>query len=193
MGVNQPFDIFRFEGAGALNGTIANTAFSDQSAPDLGPRARVTSTSHGLTIIGSPAIFLQNLDNPIYNGIHRVQGVTTHTFDIQLSTKFEALTPAGTELWFVGCKYNCHWKFLGFDLHMSAAGGAAENLTVRVDAYSGSIYDTLLYTQDMNLIQEISLKIDPITELEPGDIIKFAYANSNSRTWGLKIFAQYAE
>lgn len=195
MNLNQPTDIFYFEGAKTMNGTVGNSALSSQGSGDLGPIARVTSNAHGLTVTAPnrPCIYLQSMANAIYNGIHRINAVATNTFDILLSEAFAALTPAGTETWFVGCSYKSKWKLVGFDLHMSATGGTSENLTITKDAAVGATFDTLLYTQDMNAIQNLNYRFDPVRELDANDVVKFAYANTNSRTWGLSILAIYGE
>lgn len=200
MNPNQSIDTFYFEGAKAMNGTIGGTALSDQSTPDGGPIARVTSNAHGLTVTGysgivpyAPAIYIQSMANAIYNGIHRVNAVATNTFDIVLGSAFAALTPAGTETWFVGCSYKVEWKLVGFDLHMSAAGGTSENLVVTIDAAAGAVWDTPIYSQDMNVVQSVVKQFDPVIELNPYDVIKFSYANTNSRTWGLRLHAIYGE
>ena len=71
-------------------------------------------------------------------------------------------------------------------LHLSAAGGAAEDFTVTIDSASAAVYDVVLFSQDMTSVADIVWVPDrPIPVLS--DEIDFAYANSNTRTYGLEV------
>ena len=185
---NEKLDIFRFKGAKALNGTIGNTALSNPS-PGLGiVLARFTSTAHGL--LAGSNIYLQSLATDSYNGLRYLQAVATDTFDVVLRKAYSALTPAGTEIWFCGASYNINWDFIGFDLHLSAASATSENIAVVRDAAAGSQYDTNLYTADMNTVADVALLFDIPIPMLGGDVVKFTWANTNARTWGLSIYAR---
>jgi len=190
------WDKFEFEGAKAMNGTIGATITTTQTGKDGGPAARITSNAHGLTATytKAPLIFLQGLadvsSGDLYNGLRRVWAVATNTFDILLKTPFVALTPAGTELWFVGASYNEPWELLGFDLHLNAASATSENLVIAKDAKAGAAFDTKLYTKNMNTVQDIVYRFDPAVQMLANDVAKVTWANTNTKVWGMTIFAR---
>jgi len=71
-------------------------------------------------------------------------------------------------------------------LHLNAVGGAAENFTVTINSNTAAAYDTILYSQDMNAVKDVFwLPNQPVPILNC-DVIDFAYANSNSKTYGLE-------
>lgn len=72
-------------------------------------------------------------------------------------------------------------------LHLDAAGGAAENFTVTINSATALAYDVNLYTQDMTIIQDICWVPDRPIPILNNDPIDFAYANSNTRTYGLEV------
>ena len=69
---------------------------------------------------------------------------------------------------------------------MSAAG-AANTLTITLDALAGAAYDEVLLSQDMTAV--INLNWTPVRprEYANGDAIVVAWTNGSSRTYGLKI------
>ena len=72
-------------------------------------------------------------------------------------------------------------------IHLSAAGGAG-NLTVTMDAGAGSAYDTVLQTQDMTSVTDYVWKpTRPIVCTHASDEIDIAWANTNSKTYGLTV------
>ena len=72
-------------------------------------------------------------------------------------------------------------------LHLSAAGGVAENFTVTVDSATNAVYDTVLFSQDMNTVQDILWLPDRPIPIVNDDEIDFAYPNTNTRTYGLEV------
>jgi hypothetical protein len=116
--------------------------------------------------------------------------VATNTFDIALQTKFAALTPAGTELWYVGVQYDVPWELLGWQLSMSATGGAAENMVAALVSNSHANFNHTINTTAMNAVQFERKTFDPPVEFGAKDILKFTYANTNDRTWAMRIFAR---
>jgi hypothetical protein len=71
-------------------------------------------------------------------------------------------------------------------IHLSAAGGAG-NLTVTLDANAGAEYDTVLLTQDMTSVTDLLWQPDQPVYFDKGDKIVVAWANANSRTYGLEV------
>jgi hypothetical protein len=78
-------------------------------------------------------------------------------------------------------------------LHLSAAGGAAENFTVTINSETAAAYDTLLFSQDMNTVTDILWLPDQPIPIVNNDVIDFAYANSNTRTYGLEAIYRRVE
>ena len=41
-------------------------------------------------------------------------------------------------------------------LNLSAVGGAAENFTITINSATAAVYDTIIYSQDMNAVQDLT-------------------------------------
>jgi hypothetical protein len=92
-----------------------------------------------------------------------------------------SLTPPKSSLVLVSVKLN-----------LSATGGAAENFTVTINSATAAAYDTIIFSQDMNTVQDLMwLPEQPVPVLN-GDVIDFAWANSNTRTYGLEVIYRNA-
>ena len=87
-----------------------------------------------------------------------------------------SLTPPNTAL-----------EILSVKLHLSAAGGAAENFTVTINSATDAKYDTVIFSQDMNTVQDLLWLPDQPIPVINTDVIDFAYANSNTRDYGLEV------
>ena len=79
------------------------------------------------------------------------------------------------------------YELIGYKVHLSAAGGAA-NLTATVDDASGAAYDVVLVTQDMTSVTDLVQVFDPPIPMDSGDEIDFAWANGSTRTYGLEVY-----
>lgn len=86
-----------------------------------------------------------------------------------------SLTPPNTALELVAVK-----------VHLSATGGVSENFTITVNSATDAVYDTEIFSQDMNTIQDLLWVPDQPIPVVNIDVLDFAYANSNSRTYGLE-------
>jgi hypothetical protein len=73
-------------------------------------------------------------------------------------------------------------------LHLSAAGGAAENLTVTLDCAAGVEHDIVIKTEAMAAVVDLLYQPTRPLIFSAGDEIDFAYANTNTRTWGLTVY-----
>ena len=72
-------------------------------------------------------------------------------------------------------------------MHLSAAGGtASENFTVTIDSATAAAYDTVIFSQDMNTVQDLLWVPEQPVPVVNGDEIDFAWANANGRTYGLE-------
>jgi len=74
-------------------------------------------------------------------------------------------------------------------LHLSAAGGtASENFTITEDAYEGAAYDAVHFSYDMETASDVvQTYYNREKHFGSGDALVFAFANANTRTWGLKV------
>lgn len=73
-------------------------------------------------------------------------------------------------------------------LHLSAVGGSSENFTITEDAYEGAAYDVVHFSQDMEAVSDVVQSYyNKEKHFGSGDKLVFAYANTNTKTWGLKI------
>jgi len=149
----------------------------------------VAILTHGY--VAGSLIYIQG--TTYYDGMRKILSLPdANSIVIAAPGGYTAEKPAGTELFFPGVSYKTDWEFLGFELHLSAAWATSEDLTVTRDALAGSGFDTLLYTRNMNGVQDIVYRFDPAKIMRAGDVAKFAWANANSRTWGLTILARPA-
>ena len=78
------------------------------------------------------------------------------------------------------------FQLLEVRVHLSDAGGAG-NLTATVDAAAGAAYDLNIITQDMTAITDYVWQPSYPMFFASGDEIDFAWANANTRTYGLTI------
>jgi hypothetical protein len=82
---------------------------------------------------------------------------------------------------------NKPFKWIDFRIHLSAAGGAGD-LTITLDSANGALYDCVFKTQDMTAVTSFHYRPadGPIYMLNPTDKILIAWANANTRDWGLE-------
>jgi hypothetical protein len=72
-------------------------------------------------------------------------------------------------------------------LHLSAAGGNQEDMTIDIVYKEGAVYTWRAITQAMAAVIDFQYLPNRPLELWDGDKILIQYANSNNRTWGLMI------
>ena len=78
------------------------------------------------------------------------------------------------------------WQLESIRVHLSAAGGAGD-LTAKIDHGSNAVYDIVLLTQDMTIVTDIVWSPERSMEFQAGDELDIAWANANTRTYGLEI------
>lgn len=72
-------------------------------------------------------------------------------------------------------------------LHLSAAGGAGD-LTITLNSALGAAYDVNIVTEDMTLVTDLIWNPNgDLFYLAPDDTLDIAWANANTRTYGLEI------
>lgn len=83
------------------------------------------------------------------------------------------------------------FRLAGYTIHADLAL-AAEAITFTLDAVDGAAYDVVLLS-DTTLAatdDHYMIKSDERVPLKQGDEIDIAYANTNNRTYGLKVFIE---
>ena len=190
-------EVYRFEGAKAMNGTVDAAAVVDKTStyPDLGRGIGVvdiTDTAHGY-LAGDREdipnfIFLQG--TTYFDGLRRIHSVPDVN-SLFIYANYTAETLANTDIIRPALQFNEDWLFRGFKLHLGAASATTENLVISVDADAGSSFDFNILTRDMNGVQDLGkFYTDEPIFINKKDILYVTWANSNSETWGLELHAQ---
>jgi hypothetical protein len=78
-----------------------------------------------------------------------------------------------------------NWSIVEIRLHLSAAGGSG-NFTCIINA-TGSIYDTICFSQDMTDITDLHWQPDNPIQLTSAESFDISWANASLRTYGLEI------
>lgn len=184
-------------GAGAMSGTLDNSAAANASSGFDLRAIDLAITGHGLKA-GSD-IFLDNikasttyLSNRMRRAIS-VPDANSLVIGLDAREAFADVTPAGTEAWCAGFVADVPYFFLGFKLHLSAADSNGETLTLTTDSANNSsvaYWDTKLYSKVMTGVTDIVYFPEVKIPLIGGDILKFAWANTGTKTWGTEIWVQ---
>jgi hypothetical protein len=72
-------------------------------------------------------------------------------------------------------------------LNLSAASATAENFVITLKSHKGTAYDVVLYSRDMNTVQDLVYIPERVHQLEDGDSLLFEWTNTNTRTYGMEI------
>jgi hypothetical protein len=78
------------------------------------------------------------------------------------------------------------WQLEEIRIHLSAAGGAGD-FTATLDHGTGTAYNCVMYTKDMTSITNHVYHFQRPEEFDAATEMDFAWANSNSRTYGLEV------
>jgi len=78
------------------------------------------------------------------------------------------------------------WQLEEIRVHLSAAGGAG-NLTCTLDHGIGAAYDLVILTKDMTTVVDYIWQPTRPMEFDAGTELDIAWANANTRTYGLEI------
>lgn len=81
---------------------------------------------------------------------------------------------------------NKAFKLLEMRVHLSSASATSEDLTITLDSGAGAAYDVELYSKDMNTVVDLVVTFTDRYFISTDDL-DFAWANSNSRTYGIEI------
>ena len=77
-------------------------------------------------------------------------------------------------------------------IDLICAPTTSENITVTLNANDGAAYDTVLFSTNPSATAATSVVFTPTDELifETGDEIDVAFANTDTRTYGIRIVVQ---
>ena len=78
------------------------------------------------------------------------------------------------------------WQLESVRVHLSAVGGAG-SMTAILDHGAGAAYDLVLLTQDMTALTDYIWTAERPLEFDADTELDFAYANANTRTYGLEV------
>lgn len=78
-------------------------------------------------------------------------------------------------------------KMMSVSVHLNAAPTSAGSVTVTLNNNLGAAYDLLLNTQSMIAVTDYLWQPDYDVWLLPGDSLDIAYANPDSKTFGLTV------
>jgi len=79
------------------------------------------------------------------------------------------------------------FRLIEVRLHLSGASATSENFTVTVNSYAGANYDVQLFSEDLNTATHFVWVPDNVRYFHEDDELDFAWANSDTRTYGLEI------
>lgn len=191
-------EVFRFEGAKAANGTVDSAAVVDVSSsfPDIQRQGLgvvdITDTAHGY-IAGDSVelanhVYLRGTAN--YNGIHRIHSVPDAN-SLYIVANFTAESLSTSDTIGPGMSFPEQWLFRGYKLHLAAAATTSENFVISVDAAAGSNFDYNIVTSNMNNVQDLGrFFMDDPVPINKNDVVYVTWANTNTKAWGLELWAQ---
>lgn len=166
-------------GTKAMNGTLANSAVTDNEDGTVG----IAITAHGLS--AGNKVLIAGTTN--YNGVHSILSVGTNI--INIAANYIAETPTGAET-YKSCFIALNdFQMMEVRLTLSAAGGAAEAYSIKLDHENGDKWDTTLETvANMTAVtSDIWKAWQERRYFNKGDVILFEYANTHGRTWGIEV------
>jgi hypothetical protein len=172
-------------GTGALNTTLAAAAAvnSGGGLVRLPVTADLFSAGSYVLIEGSVA----------YNGLMYIAAAAAGY--IYVRAVYTAETFAGTETVKVGVAPGVAMELCAFSIALASAPVASEDFTITIDSILGAAYDYELATVDFSVgsLTQYSY-VYPVTERLPllaGDILRVAWTNTNTKTYGLILYYQY--
>jgi len=177
-------ETYNFSGDEETYTTINNAAAVDAGYTDIGHLTTIPSTDHGFK--AGTHIYIQG--SVAYNGLKKIQAVAANT--ITIYQKYVAETFAGTETLKSMVGFDEPFELIGFQFHLSAAGGAGSFIAT-LDANAGAAFDVVMHTTDMTAATDVEEWGDP-TGVCPryfvgGDKIDFTFPNANNKLYGLTV------
>jgi len=183
----KDYNVLLFSGNEETYSTLKADDSADGGTYNSQPLATLPATDHGFQ--AGSYVWITGTTN--YDGIKKIQAVAANTITIYSKHTAETFTTA--DLIKAAAYFDKDWELMGFRIHLSAASATSENLVVTIDSASGSAYDTILYTKDMNTLTDVVYKFDPVVKLSKKDVVTFAWSNTNDKTWGIEVYYKIAK
>lgn len=79
------------------------------------------------------------------------------------------------------------FRIIEVRIHLSAASATSENFTIALDSYAGAAYDAVILSQDLNGSTDFVWVPAERRYFHKTDELDFAWANTDTRTYGLEI------
>ena len=185
--INRVLDSIKVEGAKGLSATIkaAQAVETTPAHPD-GQVTIQTTAAHGF-VVGSH-LYIEGTTN--YDGVHEVLATPT-TDKITIRAKFVAeLFVAQTIK--VAIVPNARFVFVGFSIKMDAAPTQSESFTITLDSNDGQNFDVLVFSRNWSTLSDTDFiwttPEDELIPFEKDDILRVAWTNTNTKTYGLKLW-----
>jgi hypothetical protein len=174
--MDNPIEFLKVTGSGPLNTTLSAAA-----AVDNGDGTVKLAVAADIFAAGSQ-VYIEGTTN--YDGLREV--VSAPAGYINIRAPFVDETPVGTETIKVALSPGFPFELLEINLHLSVAGATVEDLTLALDSAFGAAYDAVLITKAMNTVQDyVYTPGDDRRYFHRDDVLRFAWANTNARTYGL--------
>lgn len=122
-----------------------------------------------------------------YNGLRRVHSRVTASY-ILIFAPYVAETLNRSMTMGVGFESTFHSEFAGFSLHLGNACTTSEILEIVNHSVKGAAYDSLIWSKDMDGVQDDGYRFNPPIYLAPGDRLELTWENSQGRPWGISLF-----
>jgi len=185
MNPKQPWSKLLFTGTRSWNSlTLSATAVAESWIKGVKAVKLTTAATHYITA-GSHV----TIDGTVnYDGTHKTLTGTATTL-LYIPSRFVAETTATADTVKFTLAPGHPFEYGGFRLKLSAASATAEDLTITLDSGAGAVYDTQIYARDMNGIQYLQWNLqDNPMPFDRLDELDFAWANTNTKTYGLEVF-----
>ena len=145
---------------------------------------KIACTGHGLSV--DAVIFIAGTVN--YNGYHTITAKGDNDFTFVAT--FEAENIEANDTLSHRLLPGELYRLVEVRLHLDAAPTtASDDFTVTIDSGENAVYDAILETQDMDTLADHnkSWGKDACHHFKATDAIIFAWANAESKTWGLEV------
>ena len=145
---------------------------------------KILCTGHGLPV--GAVIFIAGTTN--YNGYHTITAKGDDDFTFVAT--YEAETIASDDTLSHRLLPGDLARLIEIRLHLSVASAQADDLTIALDSGEDAVYDCIFITQDINGLADFPYVWGEANSPKFNnslDALIFAWANKDSRTWGLEV------
>jgi len=192
--MKQPIEVINFSGAKKTYEALDAEAAVDAGRGGINEAQLTTlqGDAHGFLAGPSAQDFncVYVLGTTNYDGLRRIHAVATNY--ITIFAPFVAETTATGDTFRTAYKSKFPYEFLGFEAHFSAASATSESLIVARDSVKGSTFDTTIYSEDMNGLQDVVYRFNDNEAIpcDANDVIDLTWSNSNSVTWTVRFYVR---